>query len=488
MKLFTLVLVLVLMGVVDGFGADVKYGITIAGVEVTSKNKDDVFSDGTAKFDPSKSTLTLNGLKKECKGRVLETKIPLEIRFEGAQTSLKSLDDDCIVAEKDVVMVNGYNGGAALTFEGKKHAAVFKGNARIYLPEMANFLGDQAPAIDMTGHKLTIWASRMSAWSLTNKEQLAIVNCGDFEMLNSSLQKNVVWDSAAKKFMDGESEAKMVTTAKDNTKYEVYVMEKRVTAVNCFDIFADGGSVVYDVPSNTITFKNVDIDFDCQYYESVFRSVVPDITIKFLGNNRIKSAGKGLNQQYYGSEPSVVKIVGKGTVELDCYENAIECYTHDLEISGGVTVKAHSRNSYGLRLYGKTLIVDNSNVEFSTASTNEYLVSAQCGGLMTKGVKITSDHTFAISELNYQKEMHFLDPDGARSKKTVAIGVGVPLPGIFDVNSDGKVNSTDIISVYNYIGNPEKAGVTSNDADVNVDYKVNSADVVRLYNYIIMGK
>lgn len=51
-----------------------------------------------------------------------------------------------------------------------------------------------------------------------------------------------------------------------------------------------------------------------------------------------------------------------------------------------------------------------------------------------------------------------------------------------DVNNDGKVNSTDIVAIYNYIST--KTGVTLEKADVNGDGKVNSTDIVTVYNHI----
>jgi len=56
-----------------------------------------------------------------------------------------------------------------------------------------------------------------------------------------------------------------------------------------------------------------------------------------------------------------------------------------------------------------------------------------------------------------------------------------------DVNRDGKVNATDVVSIYNYIINGEDSGVTTEQADVNGDQKVNATDVVSVYNYIING-
>lgn len=56
-----------------------------------------------------------------------------------------------------------------------------------------------------------------------------------------------------------------------------------------------------------------------------------------------------------------------------------------------------------------------------------------------------------------------------------------------DVNKDGAVNASDIVTIYNYIIMGDTSGVTETDADVNSDGVVNAADVVAVYNYIIEG-
>lgn len=62
-----------------------------------------------------------------------------------------------------------------------------------------------------------------------------------------------------------------------------------------------------------------------------------------------------------------------------------------------------------------------------------------------------------------------------------------PLPSApsTDVNGDGKINSTDVVAVYNYIQIGNSNGMKQETYDVNGDGKVNSADIVAIYNAII---
>ena len=57
-----------------------------------------------------------------------------------------------------------------------------------------------------------------------------------------------------------------------------------------------------------------------------------------------------------------------------------------------------------------------------------------------------------------------------------------------DVNSDGTVNSTDVVALYNIIGKGGGDAEQIPRADVNGDGIINSADVVTVYNYIVDGK
>ena len=66
------------------------------------------------------------------------------------------------------------------------------------------------------------------------------------------------------------------------------------------------------------------------------------------------------------------------------------------------------------------------------------------------------------------------------------IGVGTYINE--DINYDGKVNSSDVVGIYNYIINADASGRVVWEADVNGDGLVNSADVIKIYNRIINGK
>lgn len=56
-----------------------------------------------------------------------------------------------------------------------------------------------------------------------------------------------------------------------------------------------------------------------------------------------------------------------------------------------------------------------------------------------------------------------------------------------DVDLDGQINSSDVVSIYNYIINGESSGILEACADINGDGTINSADITAEYNLITYG-
>ena len=80
-------------------------------------------------------------------------------------------------------------------------------------------------------------------------------------------------------------------------------------------------------------------------------------------------------------------------------------------------------------------------------------------------------------------DKYLADPNyNGKFKEIKTIPDDAPLKG--DVNGDGKVNATDVTTVYNYIANPEATGLTLDKVDINGDGNVNATDITDLYNII----
>ena len=80
-------------------------------------------------------------------------------------------------------------------------------------------------------------------------------------------------------------------------------------------------------------------------------------------------------------------------------------------------------------------------------------------------------------------DKYLADPNyNGKFKEIKAIPDNVTIKG--DVNGDGKVNSADVTTVYNYIADSNATSLTLDQVDINGDGKVNATDITDLYNII----
>ena len=159
----------------------------------------------------------------------------------------------------------------------------------------------------------------------------------------------------------------------------------------------------------------------------------------------------------------------------------------------GDTAKASEFEDYDLVIPFPTEFVDD-------AHTREYAANGILGGLhatpCNAGTAISSGKDFfAVKDGNtYGAQTGVFDlstyrgeVEGQETAYTLVIrGMSELKPyNAADVDGDGKVNTTDVVSVYSYIIDGDASGITKEAADVGGDGKVTTADVVAIYTVIV---
>ena len=161
------------------------------------------------------------------------------------------------------------------------------------------------------------------------------------------------------------------------------------------------------------------------------------ITNDDLLNNDIRG-NKRFTVQVSTGEGGQIEIMGTGAIS----KNSVASAT----INTGEDVQLIITPDKGYEL--KTLYVDGTNV-IDNVSEGTYTITA-----ISKNISVSA--TF--------------------EEKAGLFG---------DVNNDGVVNGSDVVSVYNFIQVGEDSGITKAGADVNEDGETNGADAVAIYNAII---
>lgn len=154
---------------------------------------------------------------------------------------------------------------------------------------------------------------------------------------------------------------------------------------------------------------------------------------------------------------------------------------NDLRGNKRFTVQVSTGEGGQIEIMGTGAISKNSvaSATINTGENVELVITPDQGyvlkTLYVDGTNVTdkvSDGTYTITAISKNMSVSATFEAAAPSQKG-------------DVNGDGTIDATDVVSVYNYIQVTEESGVTKADADVNEDGEVSSADVVEIYNIII---
>ncbi len=159
--------------------------------------------------------------------------------------------------------------------------------------------------------------------------------------------------------IDG-SQGKPYEGIEDATELKLYVGGVKVTADNAGDVLGDGGTVIYDMNTKTLTLNNAQF-ISPENSGGIANSSVDDLTIILVGNNSITTQGSytglGLSRR--------TKIIGDGKLVINSngsggiYINKTQLTVKDcsIDITGKAGIVGYNGKS------GEKLVIDNATVK-----------------------------------------------------------------------------------------------------------------------------
>ena len=190
---------------------------------------------------------------------------------------------------------------------------------------------------------------------------------------------------------------------------------------------------------------------------------------------------------------------GKGTMHiLLTQEDDISGFQFDLILPEGITV---AENAGGQLLAALTNRASSHSISADKVSEGLYrfIVVSLSGKAITQGegdvmtITLQADNDIAVGEYNVtMKEIELTVKNGITYSQvyprdnTARLTVTDLMPG--DVNGDGKVSVTDVISIISYILEEEPVQFIKSAADLNSDDKVSVTDAIGVIDIILNNK
>lgn len=322
------------------------YDIKVKGANVTSINAGDILGDGTMYYDETSKKLVLNNVN---------------ANWAGANNMLIDSDIDGLTVE-----VNGDNTikGAGIKF-GKNTVmlgtgslniiqGIHEGGAAIESGDVVIVknitLKAQGSNVGLRGPGAFVFANVIASITggLSN-----VVNVGDIQLSGCGfeLPADGVYNISDMRMDDFNGNAYSgEIRIRPFTNYNLYIMGSRVNDINCGDILHDGGKVVYDDATKTLTLT----DFQ-ETVEHTFLESFEELNVVVNGNNELRASKLIFNAN--------ATITGAGKLTVTSDDDAIVMDGGELIIKDADLLVDGVNGIVGKN--GAVVKVDNSNVEIN---------------------------------------------------------------------------------------------------------------------------
>ena len=334
------------------------YQFTVAGMQVSNLNADDILNDGVFAFDPQTNTLTVNG---NCtyNGYVIRNTgisgLKIAAVGDSELTAESGTAIDCgayattITCGKDKTLKVSAPGGACLS-----GANLTVENADLELGGNYAIMGTSKNTLTIKGSKIN---AKCSFAAISAYTDIMLDGCRITSPNGAVIQNGTVYES------NGTSQAKEVVIEPE--KYALRIAGNYVTALNANDILGDG-VFGYDHQTKTLTIAG-----DCTYNKGILidNMEISGLTIKVAEDSVLKSSENTIVCRKDTKITGVHKLTlvpnaNNGILVLNSNTNlAIE--NSDIAIKG---VYSGIMAGYG----NSGLVIKNSNVDVSGSNGAVY--------------------------------------------------------------------------------------------------------------------
>lgn len=400
-----------------------RYGVQIAGVDVTALNCKDLSVidgvDGKMSYDPETNTLTMKDVTingSHINGIVNRSVEGMKIKLVGNNTI--TTNEACITIGQPSTI----SGSGTLRLKSSDNCGLFLPSSltvegvTIYAEGKWGISGQ---TLQTSGNVLTICNAYVEATgsegSVCDLQNLILDGCAITQPTGAAFDANVYGVA-----LNGELVTDKVVIEPDS--YGIYIADKPVTTLNCKDltsIYGVSGNASYDPDTRTLTLDNATIERNTTDGTGIVNKLVSDFTVKLIGKNTVTAdmASLVLNQTSTITGDGSLHLTSKRFCGLDMESASVTIDNTSLFVKGGYGIAGYIgaetevltvRNSYveaegfgsgSISLIGKLILEDCAITQPDGAEFDAQIRAVVLNGEVLKTKVVIEPVTNGISDI-----------------------------------------------------------------------------------------
>lgn len=401
-----------------------RYGVQIAGVDVTALNCKDLSVidgvDGKMSYDPETKTLTMEDVTINITGE----KVGIWNRdVKGLKINL--VGNNTITANEAVITIrqpSTISGSGTLRLKSSDNCGIFLPSSltvegvTIYAEGKWGIAGQ---TLQTSGNVLTICNAYVeatgSSGSICDLQNLVLDGCAITQPEGAEFDANSYAVVLNDKLVNDK-----VVIEPDN--YGIYIADKPVTTLNCKDltsIYGVSGNASYDPDTRTLTLDNATIERNTTDGTGIVNKLVSDFTVKLIGKNTVTAdmASLVLNQTSTITGDGSLHLTSKRFCGLDMESASVTIDNTSLFVKGGYGIAGYIgaetevltvRNSYveaegfgsgSISLIGKLILEDCAITQPDGAEFDAQIRAVVLNGEVLKTKVVIEPVTNGISDI-----------------------------------------------------------------------------------------